>query len=294
MAEGTEGEEAQGSGVPLQVDEGVRPRHRRRWLIAAAVLAVVLVAAGWLVWAAVHGGQVHQVEVQDAVDRYRAGNTGATGDASQMGPAPGVYQFSGSGTEKLSLQTTQRQMGPSMPVTLTRDGDECWWFRIEYHDDHWQSWHYCFQEGQLLDLGGQVHQRFDFGAFNFDSDSTSVCEPPSVVLPARLVTDDTWTQACTVGEGDGASPQEGPATYLGEEVVPVGGAQVRTYHLRWERTFTGGQSGHSENETWFAMDTLMPVRNVWSTKVDTASPVGGTVTYDEQGTWQLDVLAPTQ
>jgi hypothetical protein len=232
--------------------------------------------------------------VQDAVDRYRAGATDATGGVAAVGPAAGVYRASGSGTEHLSLQATVRQMGPSMPVTVTRDGDECWWFRIEYHDDHWQSWHSCFQDGRLLDLGGDVHQRFDFGAFGYDSDTTSVCDPPSVVLPATLTVGDSWTQACTVGEGDGASDQEGPATYLGEETVAVGGTDVRAYHLRWARTFTGGQTGHSENETWFAVDTLLPVKNVWSTTVDTPSPVGGTVTYEEQGAWQFDDLVAEQ
>ncbi len=268
-------------------------RHRRRWLIAAVVAAVVLVALGSLVWIAVHAGKVHQVEVQDAVDRYRAGATDATDGASQVGPSPGVYRFSGSGTEKLSLQATVRQMGPTMPVTVTRDGDECWRFRIEYHDDHWQDWHYCFQGGQLLDLGGQVHQRFDFGAFSYDSDNTTVCDPPSVVLPATVAPDDSWTQACSMGEGD-ATHQEGPATYVGEEVIAVGGVDVRAYHVRWERTFTGGQTGHSENDTWFAMDTLLPIHNVWSTKVDSPSPVGGSVTYEEQGTWTTDALTPEQ
>lgn len=270
-----------------------RRRHRRRWIIAGVVAGLVLVAGATLLWVATHAGSVHQVEVQDAVDRYRAGSSDATGGASPVGPAPGVYRATGTGTEKLSLQATVRQMGPSMPVTVTRDGDECWRFRIEYHDDHWQDWHSCFRDGQLLDLGGQVHQRFDFGAFSYDSDTTTVCDPPSVVLPATVEPGDSWTQACSMGDGDGTH-QEGPATFVGQEVVVIDGADVAAYHVHWERIFTGGQTGHSENDTWFALDTLLPVRNEWSTSVDSPSPVGGTVSYEEQGSWQIDSLAPEQ
>jgi len=280
-------------------DVATRAAHRRRRrVVLAAVGAVVLLIAGGLAWAAWHGGQVHQVDVQDAVDRYRQG-TDTTDVAVPHGPAPGVYSATGSGTEKLSLQSTARPMGPSMPVTVTRDGDDCWSFRIEFHDAHWQSWHSCVADGRLIDRGGHVHQHFDFGAFGYDSDTDTVCDPPAKLLPAAdtlaaVVPGDTWTQACTIGEGSGASHQEGPATFLGTEVVVVGGADVQTYHLREERTFTGGQTGSSEDDTWFAVDTYLPVRKQWSTKVDTASPFGGSVSYEEQGSWQIDDLVPQQ
>lgn len=273
-----------------------RHRHRRRVILAAVGALVLLLGA--LAWAAWRGGQVHQVEVQDAVDRYREG-TGTTDGSALPGPAAGVYSSSGSGSEKLSLQSTVRPMGPSMPVTVTRDGDTCWWFRIEFHDAHWQSWHSCLEEGRLFDLGGHVHQHFDFGAFGYDSDTDTVCDPPAKLLPAldtlaAVVPGDSWTQSCTIGEGSGASRQEGPASFLGTEVVVVGGAEVPTFHLREQRTFTGGQRGQSEDETWFAVDTLLPVRKLWSTKVDTSSPFGGTVSYEEQGSWQIDALTPQQ
>jgi hypothetical protein len=279
-------------------DPRAQTRRRRRRVILAAVGVLVLLVVGGLAWTVWHGGKVHEVEVQDAVDRYREG-TGTTDGSVQPGPVPGVYSATGSGTEKLSLQSTVRPMGPSMPVTVTRDGDDCWSFRIEFHDAHWQSWHSCFEAGRLIDLGGHVHQHFDFGAFGYDSDTDTVCDPPAKLLPAldtlaAVVPGDSWTQACTIGEGSGASHQEGPATFLGTEVVVVGGVDVQTFHLREERTFTGGQTGQSEDETWFAVDTLLPVRKQWSTHVDTSSPFGGTVSYEEQGSWQIDALVPQQ
>lgn len=268
-------------------------RHRRRWLIAAAVVVGLGVAVGAGAWFTFRGTPAHEADVNDVVERYRSGTTEPTATGEATGPVAGVYQFSGSGHEKLSLQAGGRDMGPSMPVTITRDGDRCWWFRIDFHSVHWQSWHYCTDDGRLLDLGGEVSQQFSFGAVGYDSKSVTVCDPPAQDLIEGMAPGDSWDQACSSGEGKDISYQQGPATYLGEETVVIGETDVPAYHLRWNRTFSAGRQGESVTEVWFAKDTLMPVRNVWSTHVVTPSPFGS-VTYDEDGTWQQDSLTPRQ
>ena len=191
--------------------------RRRRWPLvvgAAAVVGVGSVAA--LAWIVTRANQPPPASVNDALRKFRStSTTGAPGAASVVGPTAGVYLSTGSGTSKLSLQASATHLGPAMPTTVTRAGNRCWWVRVAYTSAHWQSWHYCVDANRLLDLGGDVHQRFDFTVFHYDSDVTSVCHPVDVVLRLDDVSGDRWTQSCGSGTGSGASHQAGAATYLG-------------------------------------------------------------------------------
>ncbi len=267
------------------------PGSRRRWLVVVTVVgAGVLVALATGVWLVTRSHQPPPASVNGALRTYRATTTVGSSGRLQ-GPEPGVYPATGSGTEKLSIQTSATHLGPTMPVTVTRDGSRCWWFRIDYTSAHWQSWHYCLDGSQLQDLGGDVHQRFDLGVVHYDSDVTSVCRPVDVVVRLQARAGDTWHQGCGSGQGTGASHQAGTATYLGITHLEVGGRSVPTYHLRWTRTTTGAQTGPSADEYWFSTDTFLPVRHVWSLTSRTAGPGGVAVTYDEQGEWDLTTLA---
>ena len=73
----------------------------------------------------------------------------------------------------------------------------------------------------------------------------------------------------------------------------MAGRTLPTFHVRWSRTTTGAQTGTSTDEYWFATDTYLPVRRVWSLTSTTAGPGGnGSVTYDEGGEWELSTLTP--
>jgi hypothetical protein len=264
----------------------------RRWPIVVAVAAVaVIVLVAAVAFVATRGGQPRPSSVGEALRRFRA--TSTTGAASSSrGPPAGVYPSAGSGTEKLSLQADATHMGPVMPVTVTRDGARCWWFRIDYTSAHWQSWHYCLEGDRLLDLGGDVHQRFEFTVFHYDSDVTSVCDPVDEVLHIGARKGDTWPQSCSSGQGSSAAHQAGMATYLGIARLTVGGRSVSTYDVRWTRTTTGAQTGTSADEYWFATDTCLPVRHIWSLTSTTAGPGGTSVTYAEKGEWDLTTRTP--
>jgi len=183
-------------------------------------------------------------------------------------------------------------MGPTMPATVTRDGPGCWTFRIAYTSAHWQSWRYCRRDRRLLDLGGHVSQRFDFTVFHYDSQVTSICDPVDVVLIVGAEPGTTWSQSCTSGKGSGAAHQAGRATFVGTERLHVGDTTVACDHVRWTRTTTGAQTGPSTDEYWFATDTFLPIRRVWSLTQHTAGPGGVTVTYEEHGRWDLTTLEP--
>ena len=261
----------------------------------AAAVAVLLLGLVVVAVVAVRGRQPGRASVDQAVDRYRAATTIEPGGQTVEGPRPGVYAFTGSGSEQLSIQASATPLGPALPVTVTREGDACWLVRVDYHASHWQSWHYCFEDGRLLDKGGDTVQSFDFTVFTYDSDVTSVCDPPVEVLSVDAQPGDSWTQGCTSGTGGDASRQEGPATMVGREDITVGDTAVPTYHVREERTISGAQTGTMQVETWIAADTLLPVRNEWSTSLDTPSPGGaGSISFHEQGSWQMAALDPVQ
>ncbi len=72
---------------------------------------VVLVAVGMgVIW--LTSSQARPVTLRQAETQLGAGGTGAPGATR---PAPGVYQYTGSGTEKLSLPPLSQAEGPSMP-----------------------------------------------------------------------------------------------------------------------------------------------------------------------------------
>ena len=252
---------------------------------------VVAVAAGGA-WAVTRGHQPPAASVDQAVRNYRATSTTRGSSRVGDGPAPGVYTATGTGSEKLSIQANATTMGPTMPVTVTGDGSRCWQFRIAYTTDHWQSWRYCLQGNRLLDLGGAVHQRFDFTVFHYDSDVQSVCDPADEVLHLGAEPGDRWAQSCSSGSGSSASHQAGTATYLGVARLKVGNRSVTTDHVRWTRDTTGAQHGTSRDEYWFATDTYLPVRHVWTLAATTPGPGGASVTYDETGEWDLATLQP--
>src|SRR5689334_11725500 len=80
-------------------------QHGRRVVVIAAAIAVVLATIAVL-WAR-RGAQ--EPSLDDAARRYHPAPTVTTGVPQLLTPAPGVYRYTGSGTEQLSLLQTQQQ-----------------------------------------------------------------------------------------------------------------------------------------------------------------------------------------
>ncbi len=113
-------------------------RHRRRWPWIVGSLVFLVAAVVGVVW--LTSSVARPVTMRQAESRL--GTRGiAAADAAR--PAPGVYGYSGTGTEKLSLPPLSQAEGPSMPGTVTLAGSNCFVFRIDYSTHHWQTWRYC-------------------------------------------------------------------------------------------------------------------------------------------------------
>jgi hypothetical protein len=271
-----------------------RPRRSRRLTVAVGVLALVLIGAAVfaVLW---RRSGAHEVSTDEARRRYLQGSSSTQpARAAVLRPAAGVYVYRGSGTEHLSLPPKTQQQGPEMPATVTHRSDGCWTFRLDYSNQHWQTWIYCPRNGGLVERGGQTFERWDFVFTKYDSTSTFTCDPPSVVIRDGMHSGDRWRQQCrgtssgTTGEG----VTSGPYTVVNDDAsVVVGGTRVPAYHLRQERTLSGSQHGTQTADLWFAKDNGLPLRNERSVVVRTDTAVGSS-TYTERGSFQLTSLEP--
>ena len=267
---------------------GRRPRRRRRrwpWIVLALVL---LAGAGtgvvWLTSSVARPVTLRQAE-------SRLGGTGPEApDAAR--PVPGVYQYGGSGTEKLSLPPLSQAEGPSIPGTVTLQGSGCFVFRIDYSTHHWQTWKYCLRGGSLWEVGGQSWQLWSIGPLNVTNLSSFTCAR-SMAVPAQASVGESWSSSCTGTNTSvkGTTVSTGPYRFEGFTTVSVGGANVRAARFLRLRTDSGAQRGTERSEVWFSASTGLPLRLHQDIKVTSATPFG-TSTYTQVGVLVLESLTP--
>jgi len=279
-----------GTGEPLTAP---RRRHRRRGLVALGVLVVALVGLG-IAFAVVLDRQPDRASIDEAVEDFAGGGDHGDGSSGALGPPPeGVYVYEGSGSESLSILPGSHDQGPRMPGTVTHREGGCWDFRIEYHEDHWQEWHYCPGGGRdLVEEGGATYQAWDLGVAAIGNTSTFRC-PDSVVVRASAEPGDRWDQECRGRSDtvDGTTVSAGPTRFVGEETVTVDGEEIPALHYHQVREMSDAQSGRQVEDFWFRATDGLLLRNTRSTAIDSDSPVGP-ITYEEDGEWQLTSLTP--
>lgn len=261
--------------------------HRRRWVIAGLVLAV-LVGLGVLVTVRWSKNRAREVDIADV-----AAPTGTTlpAKADVLRPSQGVYLYRGSGTDALDKPPSTQAEGPSMPGIVRHHTDGCWTFRIDYSTNHWQRWDYCPTAGGLDEVGGAAYQRWNFGALVNETTSRFDCRAP--VIKADQQPGDEWRQTCTgVSTGvDGVTHSSGPFRFIGTETLTIGGHRVRAHHYRRERTNTGNQDGSEAGDVWFSADTGMLLRSRHQIEATTDTVIGK-VHYTEDGDFELTSLVP--
>jgi hypothetical protein len=259
--------------------------------IVALVLAVAF--GGWFAWRWRERGP-NEASVGEAVSRFRTSSTVDEGVAPLRPPA-GVYTYSGSGTEHLSFLATSQGQGPKIPGTVTHRGSNCWTFEVEYNSFHRQTWDWCTRDGRLIERGGTTNQKFDFVAFKVDETSRFTCDPPIVVIDPDAETGTKWKARCTGHSvtSDADVTTAGTLRFVGRETVNVAGEHVPALHYRSTRELTGDQTGSERNDTWYAADNGLPLRNRRDIRVVSPAPAPlNEVTYTEKGEWELTSLVP--
>ncbi len=266
-------------------------RHPWRYvLIGLAVLLAVGAAVFAYRWSQ-RGAD--EASTSDLLEQFRDGEGVGGSDGEFLQPSTGVYTYEATGSEKLSLLDTTQEWGPTMPASITSDGDGCWTWHVEYNTNHWQEQDLCADGNRLLETGGTSMQRFDFGAFTTVDTVVAVCEPPGEAIRADAEPGDTWSQSC-VGrneERDTEVTTAGTNTFVGAEEIEIGGETVATLHYLIRRTLSGDQTGEESTERWYSVKDGMLLRVTSDITVETPSPLGD-VTFTQQGEFELESLTP--
>jgi hypothetical protein len=272
------------------VTPGARPapRRRRRWPWVVGALLLVVGVGALVIWRTTNVAR--PVTLRQAETQLGAGGTGSPGAAR---PAPGVYPYTGSGAERLSLPPLSQAEGPTMPATVTLNGPGCFVFRIDYSTHHWQTWDYCLHRGDLWEAGGQSWQLWSIGPINVTNLSTFHCAPRTMALPLRVSHDETWMSSCTGTNSSvrGKTVSAGPYQFKALTTMEIAGTPVRAAEFLRLRTDSGAQRGTERSEVWFDATTGLPLRVQQAIKVTSPTPFG-TSTYTQTGVFTLASLVP--
>jgi len=279
-------EAVQGAGQ----DAGEHPRRtrRRRWpWVVGGLVVVVAAGAAWVTLATNHA---HEVSMQQA--EQHMGTGAGTPGAADGRPAPGVYEYRGSGTEHLSLPPLSQGEGPIIPGTVTLQGVHCWVFRVDYSSHHWQTWDYCRHGADTWEAGGQTWQLWAVGPLNVTNTSTFHCAPKTMSLPGSASPGQQWWGHCTGTNTSvsGTTVSAGPYRFIGLSTMSVGGRAVRAAEFLRLRSDTGAQHGTERSEVWLDASTGLPLRLQQSITVTTDTEFG-TSTYTQKGVLTLASLS---
>ena len=253
-------------------------------------MLVIVGTVGALLWST--GSPAKQVSLNQAESRLPSGH--ATGPIGYR-PPPGVYQYQGSGTYRLTLPAKSQPEGPSMPGTITLQGQDCWTFRIDYSIHHWQSWHFCRQGAELVETGGQLWQLWPLGPLSLTNSTSIACTPEAPIVPGQPIAGQTWTAHCTATSSAVKGKMEASATYryLGRTTVVVNEESVPAEHLSITQTDHGAQKGTESYQMWVQTGSGMLLRLDQDINVTTATPLGAS-TYTRKGTLSLASLVAHQ
>jgi len=269
-------------------------RHLVRWAVIG-VIAVVVVAVGVIGGTYLLRDHPDPKSVDRAVEDYRRSSSSTTRSTSSVRlPAAGVYEMQGTGEEKISFPPNSQVDGTTMPVSVEHLAGNCFRWRVDYNEAHWQEQQMCSDGADLLLGSFRNFQRWDFGSIKVENTSGFTCDPPQrypIGSPTGTVTTGSCTGTNTAVEGPTVITSR--IEVIGRKRLRIGNSQVDTAHLRQSDRATGAQSGQETIDWWFDVRTGLPVRVERSYRLDSSSPVG-TVTYTEAGQGQLTSVEPRQ
>ncbi len=280
----------------MAADDGTqspRPKRRRlrRWLLGSAAVVLIGIGVFVVLWVTT---DAHEVSLSTADQRFLHDKGAKAGFAKPGRPAEGVYEYTGSGSEALSLPPKTQHEGPIIPGTVTYGANGCWTLRLDYSDNHWQYTIYCPHGSELLETARGGWYQWNFVATTVADTASYTCEPAEIAVPGPLARNRPYRFSCS---GTNHPLKLGPVTlagtvkYLGDGSVLVDGEKVPAVHILEVASFTGGQKGQDVANTWYDSADGLPLQGTWSTDVRTPTAIG-TSTLTASGRYQLDSLDP--
>lgn len=222
---------------------------KRAILIVGAVLIAAIVVAGFLVWRTLD--DTDPVTATDALAEYRESPT--PGRAAPGLPAPGVYEYGVTGSERLSrgpfdIDRTLPEIAP-MLVRHAAGGYET---DLRYSEDHTELSRYALRPpGAFVTFARTV-----VGIGTISTTRERDWTPPLLRLPLRPEVGQDWGGPYAAGDLRLQIRNE----VVRLEVADVGGTRVDdVFVIESRQRITGEYSGRRTETFWYSPSTGMVV-----------------------------------
>lgn len=248
--------------------------HRPVPTISAALAAIALVAAG--AWAWQEAGSSTEVSVENAVHEFR--DTGTPAVATGGAPAPGVYSYAASGTERAHIGpvSIDREIPPEARyvVTATPEGFQA---ELRVSAEHTEAVRYAVGTRWIR----AVWRRVDVTFLRIGRDDRRPLTPAVPVIPVRPVVGQTWTVAYSAWK----LRTTGTARVVRRETLPVAGVPEPVFLIETRTRTRGAHGGPRLERLWWAPRLGVPVR------LESDTTLEGAVGYRSR--LRLDLTSPT-
>ncbi|MFH1329218.1 MAG: hypothetical protein ABIJ48_00955 [Actinomycetota bacterium] len=252
----------------------MRGRARKRWLLAGAVSAALVVAVGTVLFL-----------FRDRATPVERGEVGATLVTSGGRPGDfGLYVYATTGFETTDALSGSRHNYPAQTYMTIQPGGCGTLVRWQALGERWDEWDYC-ADGSLA--GWQAYHEW-FGVSNLE---VWTCSPP---VPTQGGPGGAWTGSCTRVAGSQVDAAEDSLRYevVGYETLTVGSEQVETLRVRTRSSSSGGSDSTDATDTWVLPGTQLVVRQVTDDSSTSQSRIGP-VEYHEEYELHLVSLYPS-
>jgi hypothetical protein len=216
--------------------------------------------------------------LEEALTRFRASRTST--DARPGLPAPGVYRYTTTGGEWVSLFDTYRAYSPTTMRIITNRGcgvrEEQFFVtqHLEYYDR-------C--GSQLVTYGTDVAYWWTHGTQDFECDGGTF-DMAGMRPGARVEWDcaDEDTKAHQITE------------YIGDETVEVEGVPLPARHVRWTTLFSGATIGGALVDDWFDPSSGLLLKETRDIALQVGSQFVGRLDYTDKSAYTLLSVTPNR
>jgi hypothetical protein len=269
-------------------------RHHRRLLLAFIVILLLIVSSvGYVTLSYVFRSHPGAKSLSSAISTYRRGQDTTRSDLRYEPPAQGIYALKGQGSERISFPPNSQNDGAVMPASVTYTAHGCWSWHLDYNTAHWDEYDFCPSGNQLLQTGYRNFQSWDFGTLTVKNLASFTCPSDAVVLAENPMAAQKlgWTCSGTNTSVSGRTTERVVTPVVGTATLLIGKAKVKAVHEVEMITLSGVQKGTVVENWWFSATNGLPLRVERHITILTASPLG-TITYNEDGSWQMASLTP--
>ena len=250
-------------------------RRRNIILIGVGVLIVALVVGGILFWQSLD--ETDPVTANDALTEYRESPT--PGEAGPGLPAPGVYEYTVSGSEQLSRGPVDIDRAlPAVAPMLIRHADGGYETDLRYSDSHTELSRYEVRPQGAFVTFARTVVKTPVTTTTRDREWT----PNLLRLPLRPEVGETWGGPFTAGDLQLQIENE----VLRREPVDVGGRPVNAFVIESRQEITGEYTGRRTETFWYAPAQALVVRYTIDSTLD------GPTDFDIKAEQTLRSLSP--